>query len=178
MGLDMYLYRAPRVPAWPLAEHPERLLAADEAVMRFAESPEAAARVLRDTAPESAAVLLPALQRVGDRHWSVFEDVAYWRKANAIHAWFVDTVQDGVDDQRYALVTPDLLRRLRDTAQAALQEPARAPTLLPTRDGFLFGSTDYDAGYFADLRDTVTQLDQVLATTDPAQHVLLYHAWW
>ena len=29
---------------------------------------------------------------------SVRYRVAYWRKANAIHKWFVDHVQDGVDD--------------------------------------------------------------------------------
>lgn len=26
------------------------------------------------------------------------ENIAYWRKANAIHNWFVNNVQDGVDD--------------------------------------------------------------------------------
>ena len=33
---------------------------------------------------------------------SIFEEVGYWRKANAIHKWFVDNVQDGVDNcERY-----------------------------------------------------------------------------
>ena len=29
---------------------------------------------------------------------SIFEEVAYWRKANAIHRWFVKNVQDDTDD--------------------------------------------------------------------------------
>jgi hypothetical protein len=29
---------------------------------------------------------------------SIFEEVGYWRKANAIHRWFVENVQDCVDD--------------------------------------------------------------------------------
>lgn len=29
---------------------------------------------------------------------SIAEDVGYWRKANAIHAWFVKNVQGGVDN--------------------------------------------------------------------------------
>lgn len=29
---------------------------------------------------------------------SFFAEVGYWRKANAIHRWFVDNVQDGVDN--------------------------------------------------------------------------------
>lgn len=28
----------------------------------------------------------------------ITEEIGYWRKANAIHSWFVDNVQDGVDD--------------------------------------------------------------------------------
>lgn len=34
-------------------------------------------------------------------HLSIMEQVAYWRKANAIHRWFVDNVQDGEDDCNY-----------------------------------------------------------------------------
>lgn len=29
---------------------------------------------------------------------SIFEEVGYWRKANHIHRWFVENVQDDVDD--------------------------------------------------------------------------------
>lgn len=29
---------------------------------------------------------------------SIKEEVGYWRKANAIHDWFVENVQDGIDD--------------------------------------------------------------------------------
>ena len=28
--------------------------------------------------------------------------VAYWRKANAIHSWFVENCQDGVDECQYS----------------------------------------------------------------------------
>ena len=32
-------------------------------------------------------------------HWeSIFSPVGYWRKANAVHRWFVENVQDGEDD--------------------------------------------------------------------------------
>jgi hypothetical protein len=90
----------------------------------------------------------------------------------------VDHAQDGVDDQRFAPVSADLLRTLRDTAATVLAHPAQAPQVLPTRDGFFFGSIAYDDGYFDDLHSTVDQLGAVLATTDADRHVLLYHAWW
>lgn len=40
---------------------------------------------------------------------------AYWRKANQIHSWFVNNVQDGIDDCREYSVDTDKLRELRDT---------------------------------------------------------------
>lgn len=44
------------------------------------------------------------------------EEVGYWRKANAIHNWFVDHVQDGYDDCRYHNeVTKEVLEELLDT---------------------------------------------------------------
>lgn len=43
------------------------------------------------------------------------EDVAYWRKANAIHKWFVDNVQKGIDDCQEAYVDPTKLEELLET---------------------------------------------------------------
>ena len=33
--------------------------------------------------------------------WRIKEEVGYWRKANQIHNWFVENIQDGVDDCCY-----------------------------------------------------------------------------
>jgi len=46
--------------------------------------------------------------------------VAYWRKANAIHKWFVDNVQEGVDDCREYWVGREQLTELRDACQEVL----------------------------------------------------------
>lgn len=40
------------------------------------------------------------------------EDVCYWRKANAIHKWFVDNVQGGVDNCGEYYVSSDDLKEL------------------------------------------------------------------
>jgi hypothetical protein len=42
----------------------------------------------------------------------IIEEVAYWRKANQIHQWFVDNVQDGVDDCQESHVSFEQLRKL------------------------------------------------------------------
>ena len=43
------------------------------------------------------------------------EQVGYWRKANHIHKWFVDNVQDGKDDCHEYYVSIKKLHELRDT---------------------------------------------------------------
>lgn len=45
-------------------------------------------------------------------HKYIHEQVGCWRKANAIHKWFVDNVQDGVDDCGYYEVSREQLEEL------------------------------------------------------------------
>jgi hypothetical protein len=46
---------------------------------------------------------------------SLWEEVGYWRKANAIHKWFVNNVQGYVDDCGYYEVSREQLEDLLDT---------------------------------------------------------------
>lgn len=51
----------------------------------------------------------------------IMEDVGYWRKANQIHNWFVENIQDGEDDCRYHReVTKEDLEELLDICQRVL----------------------------------------------------------
>jgi len=86
--------------------------------------------------------------------------VVYWRKANAIHAWFVDNVQEGVDECEEHHCEREKLQELRDLCVRAIAEKNAA--LLSPRSGFFFGSTDIDEWYWKDLEHTVEQLDRVL----------------
>ena len=45
-------------------------------------------------------------------HEDVFDGVAYWRKANAIHNWFVVNCADGVDDCKPIEITKEMLEDL------------------------------------------------------------------
>lgn len=47
-------------------------------------------------------------------------NVGYWRKANAVHQWFVNNVQDGEDDCKPYYVTNEQLTELRDICQRIL----------------------------------------------------------
>lgn len=61
--------------------------------------------------------LKPYIHQRGEYcHWeSIFEEVGYWRKANAIHKWFVDNVQNGVDNCEYYEVSKEQLEELLET---------------------------------------------------------------
>ena len=48
---------------------------------------------------------------------SLYKEVGYWRKANAIHKWFVDNVQDGVDNCEKYLLTKEKLQGLYDICE-------------------------------------------------------------
>lgn len=103
---------------------------------------------------------------------------AYWRKANAIHEWFVKNVQEGEDDCREAYVDRKQLQDLVETCHAVLKDHSLAPKLLPTRSGFFFGNTDYNSFYYEDLNNTVDRLEQVLAAPAFADCSFCYQASW
>ena len=94
---------------------------------------------------------------------SVQVQVAYWRKANQIHKWFVDHVQDGNDDCEEYRVTRDQLQLLLDNCKLVLINKEEAKTLLPRQEGFFFGSYEYDELYWYDIQETIEQLEKVLS---------------
>jgi homoserine trans-succinylase len=56
-----------------------------------------------------------------DRISEISEEVAYWRKANQIHQWFVQNVQDGNDDCGSYDVTKEELQQLVDLCKTVLK---------------------------------------------------------
>ena len=73
---------------------------------------------------------------LGDfRPKNVTFEIAYWRKANAIHNWFVTNVQEGKDECQKSYVSLDHLTELRDLCNKVLDDISLAPTLLPSQIG-------------------------------------------
>jgi hypothetical protein len=87
--------------------------------------------------------------------------IAYWRKVNAIHQWFVDNCADGEDNCQPTYVSREKLEELRDLVHETRAE--RDPDLLPPQGGFFFGSTDIDEYYWKDLDETQEVLDKILS---------------
>jgi hypothetical protein len=87
---------------------------------------------IKETKPQLYAEIKPFIILKGSSdifQWeSLFEEVGYWRKANAIHKWFVDNVQNGIDDCCYYEVTKEniqeLLRRCKIIKRTSTMEKA------------------------------------------------------
>lgn len=103
--------------------------------------------------------------------------VAQWRKANAIHQWFVDECQNSIDDCRLVYVGREKLKELLDLCKQITADHSKANELLPARDGFFFGSTEYDEWYFSGLEETVDMLEKCL-TLDDVEWEFYYSSSW
>ena len=184
MGLDMYLTKKTYVKNWSFTPEDEQF---SVSVNRGGEKYE---------------------QIDTSRITVIEEEVIYWRKANAIHKYFVDIVQNGEDDCGTHRVNrvwiKDLVERCeRVLALGVVQgpchrgtvyqggavtkqveegsvcaDPTEASYILPTTDGFFFGSTDYDEGYLDDLRRTVCILKPLLDVKDESVSEFYYHSSW
>ena len=116
---------------------------------------------------------------------SILTMIMDWRKANAIHKWFVDITQDGMDECEPSFVSIEQLQDLLDLIDRVLvyknvpeKLKATAETLLPTQPGFFFGSYDYDEEYLYDLKTTQEFLQQLLNQSDLEEYDYIYQASW
>lgn len=110
--------------------------------------------------------------------------VGYWRKANAIHNWFVENCQGGIDECQKTYITRDQLLQLKTECENVLrhrdsgdEEKVANETLPPTK-GFFFGSTDIDEWYWNDLEHTVAIIDKITGDQALSGYSIYYQASW
>lgn len=134
--------------------------------------------------PELYAKLAKAIDKPESEYFPSIEikvQVAYWRKVNSVHQWFVNNVQNGVDDCGNYHVSRDQLITLRTMCNSIVRDKnlSMAVAVLPTQSGFFFGNTEYDEYYFSDLEDTMKQIDFVLENyPDEENWSFTYHSSW
>lgn len=111
-------------------------------------------------------------------HADVTITVGYWRKANAIHGWFVNNVQNGEDNCRSYYVSKEQLEELQRACIEVLADRTKASELLPPTEGFFFGSDEYDEYYYEELRRTVTLIGKILKTIPEKDWSIEYQSSW
>jgi len=95
----------------------------------------------------------------------IVEEVMYWRKANAIHSWFVENCQNGVDECQESYVSREQLEELASICEEVAK--TKNTSLLETQSGFFFGGTEYDEYYFDECKETAKGLRNLLAEETP-----------
>ena len=94
--------------------------------------------------------------------------VAYWRKANQIHGWFITNCADGVDNCQRTYVSKNDLESLVKVCKEVLKclkkkDYDKVEELLPPQEGFFFGEYDVTSEWYQrDIEDTIKQLEPVL----------------
>lgn len=109
-------------------------------------------------------------------HRSIFTQVAYWRKFNALHNWFVNHVQVGIDDCNYYELFQDHLVDLIDTLQHVLDK--QDTTDFEPTAGFFFGSTEVDEYYWELVEITLDEMKHVLDDFDWENERMFYCSSW
>lgn len=185
MGLDMNLYRKSYVKNW---EHQPK-------------------EVLHEITVKQGGVDRPDIKP--ERIAYVVEDIAYWRKANAIHNWIIKNCANGdenasevdmdiKDFKKLLLVVNTVLANSKQVEGKIgngqtlkngkwekvlvdgkkVEDSGTAEMLLPTANGFFFGSTDYDEYYIKDLEYTKSVLEPIVANEANDKAYYFYQASW
>lgn len=154
MGLDMYLYAEKNVSGYSFQPEQEQ--------EQYREVINAVNASFADFNSPNAEVKIT---------------VSYWRKANAIHDWFVRNVQEGNDNCNKYWVSRDKLKELRDLCVEVTKHRDKAENLLPTTDGFFFGGTDYNEYYYSDIKETATRITQLLNSVPEAWEFYYQSSW-
>jgi hypothetical protein len=184
MGLDMYLE-----------------IRREEYVSHYTKS-----RTLKREYPKFLQDNFPNLPPIQSVSRKTYFEVGYWRKANAIHNWFVKNVQEGVDDCKDYYVSLENLKELLDLClevkeKAIIKEGKiqngyhigedgekiynmidgrfienveEIANILPTTDGFFFGSTEYDEYYMQDIDYTIELIQGLLKEEEENEKLGFY----
>lgn len=151
MGLDMYLYAESYVSGWDHLDGPDPLY--QTLLDRF--------KMERNKRSPHAEVSLC---------------VGYWRKANAVHNWFVQECAGGVDQCQRIDVSRTQLHDLYGLCKQALGDRKNGEKYLQPTSGFFFGSTEIDEYYWEDIQYTHDLLEELLGRDD--LDVFYYQASW
>ena len=92
------------------------------------------------------------------------EEIGYFRKVNFLVKYFEDLGFD-VEHQTPLQVDKEMIEELYSRCCKVLNNHEDAEELLPTCEGFFFGSTEYDEWYFKDVEKVKEYIEETLLPT-------------
>jgi hypothetical protein len=116
----------------------------------------------------------------------IVEEVAYWRKFNALHGWFVNFCGDGHDDCKPIYIGTEqfevllillktvkekldnskLITKMTNNGQVEVYECEKEiEDLFPPEHGFFFGSDLIDEYYKDNVDSTIEMLEEIVKDT-------------
>jgi hypothetical protein len=182
MGLDMYLYRVPKMNS--LEELNAINSRLDNAFVNGSLSDELKAvhkenKYIYDIDFSISAFIDIEKYKKDPKGWgsiiSLDIRVAYWRKFNALHSWFVANVQYGIDECEPHIVTIDHLKKLREDLKEL--NKTNVDEKFATQGGFFFGSTDYDDYFWADVERLKCEVEYLI-NQQPTDTMYVYQSNW
>lgn len=145
MGLDMYLKQERYISPYDFEKQERADSMSVQITTKFGDRTDTKTFTVDGTPEFGIEVALP---------------MAYWRKANAIHRWFIENCGGDPDSMRMHVPYEKIIE-LVETCKQVRDDHSKAPELLPTQDGFFFGSTAYDEWYFEAIDLTISQLENL-----------------
>jgi hypothetical protein len=89
----------------------------------------------------------------------IIEEVGIWKDVYHIHNWFVENVQDGIDNCADYYVNENQLKDLLNTCKEVLNDHSKAPVLLPFYDD----EGEYDEFYFEEIKETISIIENIFS---------------
>lgn len=117
------------------------------------------------------------VEKVNRKNSQIREELMYWRKFNALHNWFVQNVQGGVDDCEMYQFNKEHIIKLVDCLKETL-ETKNSDKFQPV-GGFFFGSTEVDEYYWEEVKRTLNKFEDLLQYFDwDGEWELCYQSSW
>lgn len=108
------------------------------------------------------------------QHIFAVEDL-YFRKLNFIYAFFSPYLVNET-----CIVDKICIGQLKNACEDVLAnefDEDYAREVLPTQGGFFFGSTEYDSGYYEDVKYCLKEITKLYNSMDDSDFVLLIFSW-
>ncbi len=90
------------------------------------------------------------------------KELAYFRKVNFLIPFFENYFNVKLENLKDLEITKSSIKELKDRCEHILRDHTLAKDLLPTREGFFFGSTSYDNNYYKDIEEVLKTCNTVL----------------